>query len=298
MQLRSILLLAWLVAACKPAAHGGQPTGSAAPLPTHDARSLPFARLALDEGAELALSFGAHNDYGWPVLAQLSAAGPEAAPVEVAWPAHTPHADPARSTAAWTLGGPDAEGPIELSAQRAQLAAGHAAWLLSSAGGFEHIKRRYDLLAVHDGALQAVWSWAEPQGPAASRVLVRRAGGSDELILISEILLSEVDQLDEVEVVRVAYDAASGNVAAHTLGCDPGLRYVAYRSFRTLEAALAAKAEPCATAALQPLVLQDPRGGLMLAQLSESQGTTQLVAQGEQCWPDTRPAVLDFCPAK
>lgn len=279
-------------------------------------REHPFADFTLGDAGRVSLTFGRYDGFGWPVVATQESGVSSAAPLVVAWSANVPRSAPAEhvdlpagdplrplhDTGGWLLG--DA-GDASLVVQRVRLSTDDVGLVVSSEAGFEHKKRRHYLLAIRDGQLRVLWSRIEAQGPSWTTVIVHARAAVDELLVVSEMYASEQEGPDHIDTARLVYDASTSNVLETPLTCDSSMQLLIVRRFRTLEAAVAAKADECAqpeaaaaAAAVSWLVLPAPgqSAGFVLAQVtSDIRAAARVVEQARRCWADARPTLAPLC---
>jgi hypothetical protein len=132
---------------------------------------------------------------------------------------------------AWTAG--KEEGAVTTALRATRLAANESAVLVYQAGGFEHVKRRYDLFVVEGEKLKRVWSFEEGQGPVWSSVEVAAGATRDEIIYFNAVP-AQGSAPDQFKVERLTWNAASKSLEAQPITELPA---VVAGEFATAEAA-------------------------------------------------------------
>lgn len=291
------------------------------------------AELALESRKHAQIGLGPYDGVGWPLSVALGDAAPTgggANRLALPWPASTPllakpsadavlpAGDPARpwtvhdkGVAAWTMG--DTQAPSLVAAKTVRLGAGRTGLLIAMEAGFEHLKRWHGVIIADGDRPKIAWSAADPQGPAWSTIVVRaRADGTEELIYLAIFEASQEDQQgpDRLQASRLTWKGRDAQPALEDLACKDALSLVVTRTFPTVEAAIAAKAEPCplgdgsarlGPAGQHPLVLAAPPGsasqGYVLAYATTDRGAARRLAiEAARCWPKARKELLPWCP--
>lgn len=142
--------------------------------------------------------------------------------------------------AAWTSGSDAAA--VTTAIQSVTLEQDKPALLAQQSGGFEHVKRRYDLFAVQNGKLRKLWSAEDGAGPAYSAVFVVPAAtaGAQDLVLMRGFTSAEA-QPDDIKLERLHWNSASDSLKAGTAS----LPAVTAGRFTTVAKARAAAADGC-----------------------------------------------------
>ncbi len=143
---------------------------------------------------------------------------------------------------AWTAG--KEEGAVTTALRAVNLAANRSGVLVHQVGGFEHIKRRYDLFAAEGDKLKRIWSAEEGQGPAWSSVDVAAAPGGDEIIYLLGYRARGKDP-DPFEARRLGWDEATKSLSGRP---KLELPAVVAGDFPTAEAARRAASGSCLSA--------------------------------------------------
>ncbi len=108
------------------------------------------------------------------------------------------------TVAAFTAG--SEEGAVTTALQGVSLGAEAGGVIVYQAGGFEHVKRRYDAFAALGGKLQRVWAREEGAGPVTSRLDVVSPGGPVEL-LYQYARPGDGNEQDEFHVEQMRWNA-------------------------------------------------------------------------------------------
>jgi hypothetical protein len=283
-------------------------------------RSAPLARLPLGPGNETAeFGVGRYDGSGWPLVISGAEAQRLLPKVEVSWPVGSPVGHPAadvdlpsgdplkplRGSGGWSFGTDQGSSLVALTTVRLTL--DQRALLVSQEAGFEHRRRRHDLVVLGSAGMRVGWSAIDPPGPSWSNVVVRaKDERSDEIVLISSFESTQAGEVDRLDISRLVWDSKKKDLLSAPLGCGNDVYLAVSRFFPSLEQAIAAKREPCAGAPAedegsQQLVLPaPPRSGLrgfVLAQVSTEQRLArQAVADATRCWPDARASLVSWCP--
>jgi len=281
-------------------------------------RGAMLARMPLGSADQAALiGVGGYNGSGWPLLVSSATAQQAKPAVEVSWPLGSPvgHAatpvdlpsddppEPLRGAVSWSFGVEQTMSVVALGTVR--LTAGQRALLISQEAGFEHRKRRHDLVVRDNAGLRLAWSVEDPPGPAWSDVVVRtKPDHSDELLLFSNFESTQAGEVDRLQISRLVWDGRKGELESTPAGCDSGVYLAIFGVFPTLAKAIAAKREACNvsdTFPPQPLVLPAPlRSGLkgyVLAVASpDAAHARDALAEATACWPEARTALVPWCP--
>jgi len=272
---------------------------------------------SVNQTAEVAV--GRYDGSGWPLTVSLATTAHSLSTLQVSWLVSSPISDPAtdvdlpagdpleplRGAGGWSFGTAQAASLVALSTVR--LTGDQRALLVSQEAGFEHRKRRHDLVVLGRAGLRIAWSAVDPQGPAWSTVVVRaKDHHSDEILLISTFESSQAGELDRIEISRLAWDAERADLKSTPVGCDDGVYLAISRVFPSVERAIAAKSEACPAAAAEAvapseLVLAAPARsslkGYVLAQVSTKLSLArQALTAASVCWPKAQASLVPWCP--
>ena len=142
---------------------------------------------------------------------------------------------------AWTSG--SEEGAVTTALQPVRLTAARTGLLVHQVAGFEHLKRRHDLLIVDDGKLKRVWSAAEGVGPAWSAAEVVPSGKRpiDEIIYLQGFRPGGAEA-DALTARRLVWDDTQQKLVVRALATLPA---VAAGQFSSAKAARQAAADSC-----------------------------------------------------
>lgn len=144
--------------------------------------------------------------------------------------------------AGWTAG--HDEGAVTTLIRPVRLGPGFTGLLVQQSGGFEHVKRRYDVF-VHDGAkLRKIGSAAEGPGPAwSTAAVVSSADGAQDDIVYLEGFRPGGSSADRLSATRLTWDGARRALVQQPLVHLPALIAGEFASVGA--ARKAADAEPC-----------------------------------------------------
>ena len=290
-------------------------------VPPLGAQRATLTRMPLgspNQTAEIGVS--GDDERGWSLSVSLATL-PAQAPLRVSWPLSSPVAHPAsdvelpagdplkplRGAGGWSFGADAATSLVALGTVR--LSGDQRALLVSQEAGFEHRKRRHDLVVVGNAGLRVAWSAIDPPGPAWSTVVVRaKDDQSDEILLVSTFESTQAGEVDRVEVSRLAWDARRADLISSAVACEAGVYLAISRVFASLDGAIAAKSEPCSGAPVDAplpseLVLPAPPRsklkGYVLAQVSTEQSLArQALIDAAHCWHRAKPALVPWCPTQ
>ena len=319
-----------LLAGARTCAHAAG--GSVLPLRF---RWQPVSDFSIGGGKRAQLGLGPYDGAGWPLSIALAGAGTATERLALPWPTTTPvttppspdsplpAGDPAapwtahdKDVSAWAVG--DSQAPTVVAIKPVRLGADRTGLLVAMEGGFEHRKRWHGVIMAGPDRLKIAWSATNPQGPAWSTVVVRpRRDGTQELLYLSVFEASQEGQADRLQVSRVEWKGHNPDPSIVDLACREGISLVVTRAFPTIDAAIAAKAEPCASidqasgqvsdpaskpslAAERLLILEAPSGtsskGYVLAYATANGAAARrLASQAGRCWPKAHPTVRPWC---
>jgi hypothetical protein len=176
----------------------------------------------------------------------------------------------APDAAGWIAG--SAEGEVTTQLHPVKLAAAGTALLVQQVGGFEHVKRRYDVF-THDGAkLQKIWSAAEGIGPAWSMATVvpARSGSREEIVYLQGFRPGGTS-VDTLSASRLVWDDTQHALARQPTAQLPAI--IAGEFASVTAARRAAAKEPCIAHywVLPAERFGGKRGRLVVAEVAVSQ---------------------------
>jgi hypothetical protein len=179
----------------------------------------------------------------------------------------------------WTAG--KENGSVTTALRVVKLTPEQSGLLVYQVGGFEHIKRRYDLFAEEAGKLKRVWSAAEKQGPAWSSADVAETAAGDEIIYLEGLRGTGKDP-DQFEAKRLGWDAASKSLTERPKLALPVV--VAGKNFPTADAARKAAAGTCLSEywVLPAITLGAKTSSFMLAMVTANKQSAE-AEQAREC---------------
>jgi hypothetical protein len=137
---------------------------------------------------------------------------------------------------AWTAGKED--WTVTTAVEGIKLTANRVGLLVHQVGGFEHLKRRYDLFVTDAGKLRNVWSMQEGSGPVRSAAyVVTSEGDLHQDIVYVEGFAPEEDKADSLEARRVAWDEATHEAKIRPVAVLPAVIVGEFPSARVAHAA-------------------------------------------------------------
>jgi hypothetical protein len=139
---------------------------------------------------------------------------------------------------AWTAG--SEEGAVTTALQSVRLTPARNGLLVHQAAGFEHIKRRHDLLVADGGKLKRVWSAAEGAGPAwsAAEVVPSGNGQTDEIIYLKGFRPGG-SEADTLTARRLVWDDTKQELAVQPLAILPAVSAGEFSNVKTARQAAA-----------------------------------------------------------
>jgi len=137
---------------------------------------------------------------------------------------------------AWTAGRED--WTVTTAVEGIKLTANRVGLLVHQVGGFEHLKRHYDLFVADAGKLRNVWSVQEGSGPVRSAAyVVTSESGLHQDIVYVEGFAPEEDKADSLEARRVAWDEATHEAKIRPVAVLPAVIVGEFPSARAAHAA-------------------------------------------------------------
>jgi hypothetical protein len=245
-----LLATAMLVVACERNAATGPPTVSVAhvaptvpprPAVASVAAGQPNMTFALVAGscvekrcaAEIELVANGQRLDALPLEFAASDAKLVANADQVSFATHAP-------LATYTAG--EEEGAVTTLLQPVRLSAERTGLLVQQAGGFEHVKRRRDLLIVEEKKLKRVWSKQDASGPVRSYADVASTGANiDEIVLIEGASIAP-NQADQVTMQRLTWDETAKTLKVTPV---PVMAALVFGNFASADAARSKYADPC-----------------------------------------------------